>query len=81
MSWGTWSNALDILIYKMFPWCLVHVFTLFIAEKVRFAQLDLVPRGTKRSYEVEKEIFLAIVLVCKLSYTEWHERGRVAVVF
>ena len=40
---------------------------LFIAEKVRLAQLDLVPLGTKRNYEVEKEIFLAIVLVCKLN--------------
>lgn len=81
MSWGTRSNVLDIFIYKMFHWCLVHVFTLFIAEKVRLAQLDLLPRGTKRNYEVEKEIFLTIALVCKLSCTEWHERGRVAVVF
>ena len=59
----------------------VSCFTLFIAEKVRLAQLDLVPLGTKRNYEVEKEIFLAIVLVCKLSCTEWHESGRFTVVF
>ena len=55
--------------------------TLFIVEKVRLAQLDLVPLSTKRNYEVEKEIFLAIVLVCKLSCTEWHESGRFVVVF
>ena len=33
------------------------------------------------NYEVGEELFLAIVLVCKLYCTEWHESGRVAVVF
>lgn len=31
------------------------MFTLFIAEKLRLAQLDLVPLGTKRNYEASEE--------------------------
>ena len=47
------------------------MFTLFIAEiknkLTRLAQLSLVSLGTKGNYKKGQELFLAIVLVCKLS--------------
>ena len=49
---------------------------------LRLVQLNLVSLGTKGNYNEGKEVYLAIVLVCKLSCSCWWiERGRVATVF
>ena len=46
----------------------LRMFTLFMAKiRLRLVQLNLVPLGTKGNYKEGKEIFLAIVLLCKLS--------------
>ena len=39
-------------------------------------QLNLVLLGTKGNYKEGKELFLAVVLPCKLSCGSWIESGR-----
>ena len=47
----------------------LRVYTVFMAKKMglRLVQLNLVSLGTKGNYNEGKELFLAIVLLCKLS--------------
>ena len=45
----------------------LRMFTLFMVEKYAYAWFNLVLLGTKGNYKEGKELFLAIVLLCKLS--------------
>ena len=59
----------------------VCLYRLWRKISLRLVQLNLGSLGTKENYKEGKEIFLAVVLLCKLFCGQWIESGRVAAVF
>ena len=55
---------------------LIYVYTVYGRKiSLRLVQLNLASLGTKENYKEGQELFLAIVLVCKLSCSQWIESG------